>query len=438
MNSIANDLHDVLWVAVPKGFGGAVQVCFSVVLVRFLGPKSFGMFSVCLAAVILCDSIFGSAIDMSIFRIAPLYRDQNPLAALQIQKAGLMIKPLGALVAIVPIVLFGSRLSQALFQTPDAAPLLYITLAALLGSLLIRSTQVHFQIERRFRIYGLTDLLDTFLCFGTITALLLAGIRSPIKLLAVYAIVPITVSAIILGTFARKMAFVQVTPEATRVLLRTLKWFLITVIVGSLLSRMDLFFVSAFAGVQEAGIYSAAQIFALLPALMGLYISAVFSPRVMPLWQQGKLRPIYMRYQVGLLVLALLIYLVSLFLLPRVTSHILPASFRRSNAVILALLPAGLCSFLSFPWTIPFLLYLRPRLLVVIDCIALGILAPLYIQIARHAGALGVAALTSGAMAVRTSIHQWLAWRMIRVSSERIDNSDSEMLERELGLVKTV
>ena len=58
MNSIANDLHDVLWVAVPKGFGGAVQVCFSVVLVRFLGPKSFGMFSVCLAAVILCDSIF--------------------------------------------------------------------------------------------------------------------------------------------------------------------------------------------------------------------------------------------------------------------------------------------------------------------------------------------------------------------------------------------
>ena len=127
---------------------------------------------------------------MSIFRIAPLYRDQNPLAALQIQKAGLMIKPLGALVAIVPIVLFGSRLSQALFQTPDAAPLLYITLAALLGSLLIRSTQVHFQIERRFRIYGLTDLLDTFLCFGTITALLLAGIRSPIKLLAVYAIVP--------------------------------------------------------------------------------------------------------------------------------------------------------------------------------------------------------------------------------------------------------
>jgi O-antigen/teichoic acid export membrane protein len=438
MNSIANDLHDVLWVAVPKGFGGAVQVCFSVVLVRFLGPKSFGMFSVCLAAVILCDSIFGSAIDMSIFRIAPLYRDQNPLAALQIQKAGLMIKPLGALVAIVPIILFGSRLSQALFQTPDAAPLLYITLAALLGSLLIRSTQVHFQIERRFRIYGLTDLLDTFLCFGTITALLLAGIRSPIKLLAVYAIVPITVSAIILGTFARKMALVQVTPEATRVLLRTLKWFLITVIVGSLLSRMDLFFVSAFAGVQEAGIYSAAQIFALLPALMGLYISAVFSPRVMPLWQQGKLRPIYMRYQVGLLVLALLIYLVSLFLLPRVTSHILPASFRRSNAVILALLPAGLCSFLSFPWTIPFLLYLRPRLLVVIDCIALGILAPLYIQIARHAGALGVAALTSGAMAVRTSIHQWLAWRMIRVSSERIDNSDSEMLERELGLVKTV
>jgi O-antigen/teichoic acid export membrane protein len=437
MDSKATDFQDVLWVAVPKVLGGAIQVCFGVVLVRFLGPKSFGMLSVCLAAVIVCDSIFGSAIDMSIFRLAPLYRDRNPLAALQIEKAGLVIKPIGALVAILPIAFFGPRLSRALFQTPNGAPLLYLTLVALLGSLLIRSTQVHFQIERRFRLYGVTDLLDTFLCFGTISVLLLAGIRSPGKILAVYAGVPIIVSAIVLATLARKMALTQVAPEATRALLRTLKWFLVTVIVGSLFSRMDLFFVSAFAGVQEAGIYSAAQIFALLPALMGLYLSAVFSPRVMPLWQEGKLKPIYIRYQAGLAVTALLTYFLSLLLLPRLTSHLLPESFRRSSDVILALLPAGLCSFLSFPWTIPFLLYMRPKLLVVIDCIGLAILAPLYIGIARHAGAVGVAALTSGAMLVRTLIHQWLAWRMVSLGCQIIGVPGQEVLEGELALVRT-
>jgi O-antigen/teichoic acid export membrane protein len=438
MVSINRDFHDVLWVAIPKGLGGALQVFFSIVLLRFLGPKSFGMLSVCLAAVIVCDSIFGSAIDMSIFRLAPLCHHRNPLAALQIQKAGLLIKPVAALAAILPIVLFGPRLSQALFQTPDGAPLLYLTLAALLGSLLIRSTQVHFQIERRYQMYGFTDLLDNFVCYGAIGALLLAGSRSPVKILAVYAAVPIAVSAMVLATLARKMATVRVGPKATRTLLRTLKWFLVTVIVGSLLSRMDLFFVSAFAGVREAGIYSAAQIFAMLPALLGLYMSAVFSPRVMPLWQEGKLKPIYLRYQVGLVVAALLMYLLSLLLLTRATSHILPESFSRSNGVIIALLPAGLCSFLNFPWTIPFLLYLRPKLLLVIDCVGLMILAPLYIEFARHAGAVGVATITSGAMLVRTLIHQWLAWRMLDVRSEMIDGPGPRLLEQQLELVRTV
>jgi len=437
MESIARDFHDVLWVAIPKGLGGVLQISFSVVLLRFLGPKSFGMLSVCLATVVLCDSIFGSAIDMSIFRLAPLCRGRNPLAALQIQKTGLLIKPVGALIAILPITLFGRKLSQVLFQTPDAAPLLYWTLAALLGSLLIRSTQVHFQIEHRFRLYGVTDLLDTFVCFGSIGILLVAGVRSPGKILAVYAAVPITVSAIILATLARKMAVTRVGSETTRALLRTLKWFLITVIAGSLLSRMDLFFVSAFAGVREAGIYSAAQIFAMLPALMGLYMSAVFSPRVMPLWQEGKLKPIYLRYQAALVVTAMLIYLLSLLLLTRVTSHILPESFRRSNDVIIALLPAGLCAFLNFPWTIPFLLYLRPKLLLLMDCIGLMILVPLYIEIARHAGAVGVATLTSGAMLVRTLIHQWLAWRMLSVRAGTSDGPDQQLLEEELQLVRT-
>ena len=438
MGSIGRDFQDVLWVAIPKGLGGAVQILLSVVLLRYLGPKSFGMLSVCLAAVIVGDSIFGSALDMSIFRLAPLYRDRNPLTSLQIQKAGLLLKPAGALLAVLPILFFGPQLSQALFQTRDGAPLLYLALAALLGSLLIRSTQVHFQIERRFRLYGMTDLLDTFLCLGIIGGLLLSGIRSPAKILAAYAVVPMAVSAIVLATLARDMAVTPVAPEATRALLRTLRWFLVTVIVGSLLSRMDLFFVSAFASVQEAGIYSAAQIFALLPALLGLYMSAVFSPRVMPLWQEGKLKPIYQRYQAGLIVTALLSYLLALFLLPRMTAHILPESFRRANEIILALLPAGLCSFLSFPWTIPFLLYLRPKLLVMIDCAGLAILVPLYVATARRSGAFGVATVTSCAMLVRTVIHQWLAWRIVSAPPEMVGGPDRQLLEGELGLVKTI
>jgi len=433
--SLGRDLRDVLWVAIPKLLGGALQVAFNILLLRYLGPKSFGAVAVCLATVMLCDSVFGSAIDMSIFRLAPLYRLNDPITALQIQKMGLLIKPAGALLAAVPIALFAPQLSLALFQTRENSSLLYLTLAALLGTLLIRSAQVHFQIEREFRPYGLTDLANNGFCFGLLGALLAARIYAAGTILAVYAFVPILLSAAILATRARPIVLVPASSVALVVLSRTLKWFLPTVIVGSVLSRMDLFFVSGFSGVNEAGIYSAAQIFALLPALLGLYMSAVFSPRVMHLWREGTLKPIYFRYQIGLATVAVLGYLLSAVFLNQVTAFLLPESFRRSNEVILALLPVGLCAFLSFPWTIPLLLYLRPKVMLVMDSLAVLALTPAFVVVARHGGAFGVAKLTSVVMIVRASVHQWLAWQTLNFRS-----TDPTVTEQELvgGSLKTI
>jgi O-antigen/teichoic acid export membrane protein len=437
-NSVKRDLRDVLWVAIPKLLGGGLQVIFNLLLLRHLGPKPFGTVSVCLATVMLCDSIFGSAIDMSIFRLAPLQRLRNPVGALQIQKVGLLSKPVGAMLAVLPIALFGPRLSLALFQTGENAPLLYLTLGALLGTLVIRSAQVHFQIERQFMPYGVTGLANTVLCFGTLGALLLADVCLPSAILAVYAAVPLTVSAAILATRARAIILVRASSEAVVVLLRTLKWLLPTVIVGSLLSRMDLYFVSAFAGVNEAGIYSAAQVFALLPALIGLYMSAVFSPRVMPLWYAGKLKPIFLCYQVGLATIAVLIFVVAALSLNRITGLLLPESFRRSKDVILALLPAGLCSFFSFPWMIPLLLYLRPKLLLLIDCFGVLVLAPVFIATARHEGAVGVAKLTSAVMVVRAVVHQWLAWRTLGSAAPGQAGQGALLVEENLYPVRTL
>ena len=437
-NSMRRDFRDLLWVAFPKLLGGALQLIFNILLLRHLGPQSFGMLAVCLSAVILCDSIFGSAIDMSIFRIAPLYRTKSSLSALQVQQAGLLLKPAGALLAVLPIALFAPRISLALFQRSDATPLLYLTLGALLGTLLIRSTQVHFQIERKYKPYGLTDVINNVICFGAIGMLLAARIYSNYAILLVYAAVPIAVSIVNLTTRARAIVTVPVSTRALRTLGRTLQWFLPTVVIGSILSRMDVFFVSGFAGVSQAGIYSAAQIFALLPALMGLYMSAVFSPRIMALWQEGKLKRFYIRYQAGLVALAVLIFLSAMVYLNSIAGLLLPASYHESTGVILALLPAGLCSMITFPLTIPLLLYSRPKVMLLIDCVGVLILAPIYITVARHGGALGVAKLTSGVMLLRTLIHQWLAWRVLDVRTKGAVGSVGTLLEEELSAMGTV
>lgn len=93
---------------------------------------------------------------------------------------------------------------------------------------------------------------------------------------------------------------------------------------------------------------------------------------------------------------------------------------------------------ITFPLTIPLLLYSRPKVMLLIDCVGVLILAPIYITVARHGGALGVAKLTSGVMLLRTLIHQWLAWRVLDVRTKGAVGSVGTLLEEELSAMGTV
>ena len=400
METVRKDLGEILWVAIPKVAGGALQFGFNIALLRFVGPDSFGTISVCLTGLLLLDAVLGAAIDMGIFRLAPVYRQTDPSYARQIEKAGLAIKPAGAAILAVPLVLFAPQLSRLLFQRPEP-DLLYFTFAALLGMLLFRSTQVHFQIERRFAAYGLTDLLHNAVRFGSIALLFAWGTRSAQTVLLMYAL-------------ARELWRAELGRKAFSELYSVVKWYVITVVVGTIISRMDLFFVSARINVAEAGIYSAAQAFALVPQLLGPYMSAVFSPRVMDLWQKGKLRGTYLRYQ-GMLIgiSAGLFLLAALLLRGGFATWLLPPAFARASDVILLLLPAGLAALVSFPWTIPFLLYTRPKLLLAMDCAAFPVLCAGYSLASESHGATGVAAVTSAYAVLRAALYQVLALRIM-------------------------
>jgi O-antigen/teichoic acid export membrane protein len=193
-----------------------------------------------------------------------------------------------------------------------------------------------------------------------------------------------------------------------------LKWYLATVIAGSIASRMDVFFVSSFSSVREAGIYGAAQMFALVPQLLGTYLSAVFSPRVLPLWRDGRLPQIFVRYQIALCALAVLSYALSCLAVGPLSSTVLPGTYARATNVILTLLPSGLVALITFPWTIPFILYTRPKTLLLADCIAIPVMAVVFAAVIPTYGALGAAAVTSGFAGLRLVFYQTLAWRVLR------------------------
>ena len=410
------DLRQIVCVVIPKLIGGFSQLLLSMLLVRFLGVDQFGMVSVCLTGVLLLDAIAGAALDMAIFRLAPLRREASPEAARAIEKAGLLIKPAAAAIIMLPLLFAAPTVSSLLFQDPTRASLLLWSALALLGMLLFRSMQVHFQIEGRFEAYGGADLLLTVARFGFIGLLLASGLATPERLMAAYGIAGLLVAAAGLLWPARAVLKAAWGPTlaAARELCGLLKWYLATVALGSFASRMDVFFVSSFGNVREAGIYAAAQMFALVPTLLGMYLSVVFSPKVLPMWHDGTLRQTYARYQIFLCALAALMFALCVMALGPLRDLVLPQAYQQSPEVILLLLPTGLASFINFPWTIPLILYTRPKLLLAVDCVAIPAMAVVFAWAIPRWGAVGAAAVSSAFAALRLVFYQDLGWRVLR------------------------
>jgi O-antigen/teichoic acid export membrane protein len=407
-----------LWVAGPKVLAGGLQFGLTIVLMRHFSPKEFGIISVCLSAVILCDSIVGGATDSGVLRLAPSSLAVEGQRSLEFQQAGVILKLLFVALIAMPLLLFARPLSDLLFQNTTGARYLCISLVALLATLLMRSAQMQYQVTEQFVLYGAADLTNSLLKFGGIGLLLALAHPSPGTVLAAYGISTTVVAALIFGSTGSGLLRTHLQMVRLRELISHVRWFVVVSATGTVIGRMDLFLVSSLSGVSTAGIYSAAQVIALVPQLIGSYIAVVFSPRIMPMWEQGTLPKLFKDVQLGIACCAVLIYMATFALLPRVSGVLFPQAFQRSVPVILALLPSGLCALINFPLTLLLLLFLRPRLLVALDCISLPFLLVAYLWAIRNYGVMGAATVTTAAALLKTAFMQIAAWRLLRSQSQ--------------------
>lgn len=405
---------DFFWVAGPKILAGGLQFLLMLALLRYFDPEHYGLISVCLSGVLLSDSILGGATDSGVLRLASSSSAGSLLRSLQFQQAGLVLKLAGVLLVAIPAFFLARRISLLLFQTGEDVRYLGMSCLALIGMLVLRSVQMHYQVSGRFLAYGASDLGSSVLKFGGIGILLLLSRPSPGWVLALYAIGPLAIAAWILTSSGRSLISTPFSGGAFRELISHVKWFLAVSATGTLMARMDVFILSSMDGVGSAGVYSAAQMIVLIPQLMGSYIAVVFSPRIMPMWESGTLRKLYQNFQLGIISVAVIAFLAAVVLMPQVSDILFPKAFHRSGPVILALLPSGLCALVNFPLTILLLLFLKPRLLVALDCIFLPILLFAYGWAIRSYGVIGAASITSAAALIKTAIMQTVAWRMLR------------------------
>src|SRR5579871_421868 len=107
-------LKAVLWVAGPKVASGALQLLFNWLLVRHLGPAHSGVLFACITAILLGDAVLGSAVDMSVIKLAT-GRD-DACRSSSVQKTALYAKCAGCVVIGLPVLLWARPLSALLFH----------------------------------------------------------------------------------------------------------------------------------------------------------------------------------------------------------------------------------------------------------------------------------------------------------------------------------
>ncbi|WP_321474430.1 oligosaccharide flippase family protein [uncultured Paludibaculum sp.] len=394
---------------------GVLQLIINVALLRQLGPAQSGIVFVFLNIIALCDGILGAALDVAVVKLATLPdQGHGALHSLQVQKTAMSLKWLACAGLAAPSILLAQVISSTLFATPRHSPLISVVVLGVAGLLTLRSVQTHFQIGRRFVVYGAADMLHSTLKFGSIAALIWMGTATPARVLWCVAAAPALVTVCYLAGPARSLAVARFTRPAARELLEISKWYVGGAATGTMTSKMDILLVSSLAGSAQAGIYSAAQNLTIPFQLLGQYLSVVFTPRIMPLWKTGRLSKVYWLFQCGALLFCLAGFAAFFAGIGLLIPGVLPATYLPGVAAAKWLLPAALASILNFPWTVPFLMFTHPRFLFVMDAVALVALSAIYYFAIGDFGAVGAAAVTTGYALLKTGIFQSLAFRTMQ------------------------
>ena len=414
MRALTRSIADLLWVAGPKVASGGLQLLTNLLLVQQLGPTSAGVVFVCVTAILLTDAILGSAVDVAVVRLATGHDNCKPPRLLEVQKAALIAKGIGCAVLSVPVVIWSGPLSVLLFHGDGDRTLLVLSAVSAFGLLVLRSVQTCFQIAGRFKLYGMVDLVHSAVRFGGIGVFLAVGVMTPPSLLALFAVVPLLVAGVLLITGARSVVTAPFSRSALQDVLRLVKWYAGAAAISSINTRIDIFFVSAFANPAEAGLYSAAQVFIQPFQLLGMYLAVILAPRIMPLWESGQLSPIYFRFQRWTGAATILVFAAAFFSIDTITARLLPSSYDGAANIILLLVPSSLMALLNFPWTVSFLMFNHARFLFVMEVCAFPVLLLFYRWLVDSHGAAGAAMVTSGYALVKTAVYQIVAGYSIR------------------------
>lgn len=371
---------------------GALAAVFYILVARFLGPASFGLMSVAIAAMTLVADIGDFGTDTGLINFIPKYLKKDKKKAYRFLKFGLELKIVIGIVVLVLGVILAPVIARTLFAKPELIIPLRISFVGVMAVLLFSFITHSFQAFQRFWAWSGIQVVMNALRVLLIFVIFYFALFNLNNILVLYIAMPFLGFIIGLWLFREKFFKVKKETSVAKEFFRYNKWVAAFTIVAAFSSRLDTFISARLLSAAEVGYYSAAnQLVKIVPQIVTA-LGTVIAPKMAEMGNIKGLVSYLKKTQfmvLGLAFLGILSVPVVIFLIPILYGQ----AYLASVPIFVVLFLAMLTFLVSVPVHMAVFYYFSyPKLFFWISLGHLAIIAGLGWSLISAFGAIGAAA----------------------------------------------
>jgi O-antigen/teichoic acid export membrane protein len=254
----------------------------NIMLMRILGPKDFGLYSLFIAMLVIGTVFAGGGIDIPIIRLSAPYIRTNIEKSYLVFKAGFKIRLLISLAIMILGFLLSRPVINNILNKPDLTVPFCFAVIGIFGSAMVTHLLVILQSCEKF---GKWALLNLIIHVSRITLLILLFLVFSFNLsnvLTIYVLSFFVSFFIGLTIVDRQFLFISGEGEKQKAIeiLSFSKWTIIANIIYHLYIKTGIFILSYFRDPAVVGIYSGAVLFVSALDLLTVSIFSILIPKV--------------------------------------------------------------------------------------------------------------------------------------------------------------
>lgn len=274
-------------------FGKTLFFISQIVIARLLGVEEFGLYSLGLAAVKICEIFARLGLNTGGMRFVSIYKDQDPhqLKGVIISATGISL--LSGFLMAVAVYFLSDTLAQTFFQKPHLTPVLRVMACSIpfVAGMMVVSSLLQGFHTTKYTMYA-REILQPAVNLPLVILFYLAGLGLQG---AVYAFILSNLAALLAGVYyCRRMfpALFSRTLQPSYNIRPLLSYSFPLLFVGFLhffLSSADILMLGFLSSTREVGIYKAASQISAVMSVFLIATNSIYAPLAADLFQRSEM-----------------------------------------------------------------------------------------------------------------------------------------------------